>query len=269
MELAALPPGTFQVQGTNGYSIVVVGAQAADGRLASVTLYAYGPLGGVVYSGRAHVSDMSMSASFGVLGSINVAFHPSGGVARRPSKCGGRPVRYLRGFYEGTISFTGEDSYTAVSASRAAGNPSFLLRLLCPGSAGISESGGDAQSPGAQLLVSATAGSGGAAHLRVIKNGPVSRAHFEAGDMETREGVKIRRFTGAVTAPWRFRYRKDLSRALVMPPQPFSGRAVFDARARPKRRWSGDLSVNFPGQPHVKLTGGARRVTLLHAYWRF
>jgi hypothetical protein len=158
-----------------------------------------GRKGGAIYSAPATVSETSIQASLGALGEIAVTFHPSGQERKVRSKCGGKPVVFDSGYYEGTIAFHGEEGYTSVDATKASGDLGFLIDIVCPG---ISGGSGGSFLPGAQLDTYAD-GSPNGARLKVVKNRPAARAHFEAGISEVHEGIAISRFTGAIERPAR------------------------------------------------------------------
>jgi hypothetical protein len=257
------PPGAFTVKASNGYSLFVVGASARQGRSASIVIFVTSKTDGAFYSAPATVTETSLEADLGVLGEIAVTFHPSGQARTVRSKCGGKPVSYDDGSYEGTIAFHGEESYTAVEASAARGDLGFLIDIVCPG---ISGSSGGPFLPGAELNVEEKRARF-SPHLKVVKNHPGGRAHFEASISEKRSGVSIERFTSTISPARTFTYDDQVQTATVRPPDPFSGTAHFRHAAKPANRWTGDLTVDFPGKSNVKLTGGDLRVSLVHARW--
>jgi hypothetical protein len=57
-------------------------------------------------------------------------------VKRQRSVCGGKPVAFDSGSYEGVIDFEGEEGYTQVRSARAKGDIQFALDLVCPGIVG-------------------------------------------------------------------------------------------------------------------------------------
>jgi hypothetical protein len=257
------PPGAFTVKGSNGYSLLVFGARAYRGRPASVGIFVTGRNGGAIYSAPANVSETSIQANLGMLGEIAVTFHPSGQQRKVRSKCGRKPVSFDSGYYEGTIAFHGEQGYTSVDATKASGNLGFLIDLLCPG---ISGQTGGPFLPGAQLDAFAD-GSPDGPHLKVIKNRPSAPAHFEAGVSEVHEGVSIGRFVEEIESAGTFVFDPKVQTATVNPPAPFSGSARFRRAAKPANRWSGNLTVDLPGRPSVRLTGSGDRASLARALW--
>jgi hypothetical protein len=255
-----LPPGAFTVKGSNGYSLLIVGVEAHRRKPASVGIFVIGRAGGAIYSASGTVSETSIQANLGPLGEIAVTFHPSGQARKVRPRCGGKPVSFDSGYYEGTIAFHGEEGYTSVDATKASGNLGFLINILCPD---ISGQSGGRSLPGAELDAFAD-GSRDSPHLKVVKNRPSARAHFEAGVSEVHEGISITRFTGAIEPAGTFVFDPKLQTATVHPPAPFSGTAKF-RRAKPASRWSGNLTVDLPGRSDVRLTGNGDRASLAHA----
>jgi hypothetical protein len=265
-EKAFVPPG-FTVKASNGFSMYIFGSAANKGRPASIGIFATGRSGGAIYSAPATVTENSIQADLGALGEIAVTFQPSGQTRTVRSKCGGKSVSFDSGYYEGKIDFHGEEGYAAVEATRAAGGLGLLLNILCPGSSGTVVRGPEAPFlAGAELDIFAD-GSRNGPHVKVVKNGPRARAHFEAGISETVNGVAITRVTGAVAEAGTFEYDSKVKTATVHPPSPFSGTGKFRREAKPSAQWTGDLTVDFPGKAGVKLTGGKARVELGHAHW--
>ncbi len=218
---------------------------------------------GAFYSAPATVTETSLEADLGVLGKIAVTFHPSGQARTVRSRCGGKPFSFDSGNYEGTIDFHGEEGYTAIEAPAARGDLGFLIDIVCPGILGSS---GGPFLPGAELNVDEKRARFGP-HLKVVKNHPGGRAHFEASISEKRGGVSIERFTSIISPARAFAYDDQIQAATVRPPAPFSGTAHFRRTAKLANRWTGDLTVDFPGRPNVKLTGGDLQVSLAHAHW--
>lgn len=260
------PPG-FTMRASNGYSMFVFGSAAYKGRPASLAIFVTGKSGGVIYSTPATVTETSIQANLGALGEIAVTFHSSGQARTERSSCGGKPVSFDSGYYEGTIDFHGEEGYTAVEATRAAGDLGFLLDIVCPGISGVTVGGAESSFfPGAELDVN-WPGSRHLPHLKVVKNRPGARAHFEAGISEEHEGIAVARFIGAIAPAGTFEYDPLVKTATVHPPAPFSGTAQFHRNAKPANRWTGDLKVDLPGKADVKLTGSNTRAKLAHAHW--
>jgi hypothetical protein len=264
--LAPLPaPGAFRLKGSNGYSLLVFGVPTHKDQPANVAIFVLGKLGGAFYDVPATVTETSMQANFGTLGEIAVTFQPSGQAKRVRPSCGGKPFAFDSGSYEGTIRFDGEEGFTSAEATSAKGDLGFLLDVLCPGILG--GSGGPA-GPGAEL--NAYAGpSRQSAHVKVVKNRPSARAHYEAEVFEVREGVSISRFANAVEPAGTFVFDSEVRTATLRPSAPFSGVGRFRRAASRANRWSGNLTVDLPGRSGVELTGSGDRAKLAHAHWDF
>jgi hypothetical protein len=62
-----------------------------------------------------------------------------------------------------------------------------------------------------------------------------------------------------------FDFASPLRTATLAPPVPFTGQATFRRNANPANRWTGNLSVDFPGRADVPLAGGRFKAALVHA----
>jgi hypothetical protein len=256
-------PSAFKVAGSNGYSLLVVGIPAHKKQPASVAIWVTGGHGTAIYVAPGTVSETSMQAGFGALGEIAVTFHPSGRARQVRPACDGKPFSFDSGSYEGTIVFHGEERFTSAEATSARGDIGFLIDIFCPGILGAT---GGSFLPGAQLDAEVGTSSHGA-NVKVVKNRPSARAHYEAGASEVREGVSISRFVGVIQPAGTFLFDSKVQSATLRPSPPFAGTARFHRAAVPAKRWSGDLTVDLPGRSGVKLTGGGDRATLAHAHW--
>lgn len=256
------PPG-FKIEASNGYSMFVFGVPAREGHPPTLAIFVTGKNDGAFYSAPATVTEKSIQASLGSLGEIAVTFHPSGKARPERSECGGKPFSFDSGRYEGTIDFHGEEGFTGIEATSAPGDLGFLLNIVCPGMSGSS---GGAFMPGAELDLRANRSKTGP-HLRVVKNRPKARAHYEVSVSEMSNGVSIERFAGLIAPAGTFSYDPKVQTATLHPPAPFSGSARFHQGAKPQNRWTGNLTVDLPGKAGVALTGGGLRAKLAHAHW--
>lgn len=254
---APLVPPSFQLQGTNGYTIVVLAAQPWSGRSGSVQVVARKGSMAVSYSVPATVTETSIAADLGALGGISVSFHPSG--QSTPSKCAGREIEAMGGSYEGTISFHGEEGYTEVEATSVPADIRPFLAAACNFN---TVTGGSPNSRGAELFVRNPALG---PRFSVAKSGPASTAHFSVEVPEYNAGISIHRFASFSMPAGSFRYSANLKTAIVDPQAPFSGAAHFDRRKKANRRWSGDLTIDMPGLSSAALTGRQLRAGLIHA----
>lgn len=256
------PPG-FTIEASNGYSAFVLGIPARKSHPSTIAIFVTGKSGEAYYTTPATVTETSFQASLGSLGEIAVTFHPSGQARTERSECGGKPVSFDSGYYEGTIGFHGEEGFTEAEATRAPGDIGFLLDIVCPG---ISGGSGGLFLPGAELDVDAHNHKLGP-HLMVVKNRPKARAHYEVGVSEVRDGISIGRLAGLIAPAGTFTYDPKVQAATLRPPAPFSGSAQFHRGANPANRWTGNLTVDLPGRAGVKLTGGGLKAKLAHAHW--
>ncbi len=257
-----VPPGGFKIRASNGYSIFVFGARAWRGRPAAVMVFVTGKHGTAAYSAPGTVTENSIQADLAALGEIAVTFRPSGQPRKARSVCDREPVTFDSGYYEGTIEFRGEQGYTKVEATTARGDLGPLLNLVCPGHGTTT----GPLLPGAELEV-VDGGRKQNLRLRALKNRPRARVLLEASVSEEKEGVRILRFIGMLAPSHAFEYDPKVKAATLSPPAPFSGTAHFARGAKPANRWTGDLTVDLPGRPGVKLTGSHTRAKLVHAHW--
>lgn len=255
-------PVGFTVKTSNGYSMLVVGLPAKMEQEASVIVNVTRGQAGAFYVAPATVADSSLIADLGDLGEISVQFNPSGELRTERPRCGGESVPFDSGYWEGRIEFHGEEGYTQVQATKASGSLQFVLDLLCPGISG----GNGKLLPGAELDVEVRRARS-AARLKVVKNAPERPAHFEASAYEVHNGIAIDRFTNLIAGADTFRYDPLLRTAVLRPPRPFSGSAQYRRPAKAANRWTGDLSLDFPGKSNVRLNASGFKVRLVHARW--
>lgn len=253
----AVPP-SFQLQGTNGYDILVFAIQPRAGRPGSVQIVARKGQMSVSYSAPASVTETSMEAHLGALGEIAVSFHPSG--QPTTSKCAGRKIEVMGGSYEGVIAFHGEEGYTEFEATSVPGDFRPLLAAVCHSGVG---SGGASPNPRSAELFIRNPALG--PQFSVTKVGPASSAHFFVEVFEYNAGISIQRFASLEMPAGSFRYSLNLQTATVRPQAPFSGVAHFDRRKKANRRWSGDLAIDMPGRSDAALTGHQLRAGLVHS----
>jgi len=257
------PPG-FTIEASHGYSAFVLGIPAWKSHPSTLAIFVTGKNNGAFYSTPATVTEGSIQAPLGALGEITVTFHPSGEAKKERPECRGKPYSVDSGYYEGTIDFHGEEDFTHIEATRVPGDLGFLVNFSCPG-AGSGGTRGPLE-PGAKLDVNAQ-GSKLGPHLTIIKNQPKARAHFEVEIAEVRDNVSIARFANLIAPANAFSYDSRVRTATIQPPAPFSGSAKFHRAAKPRTRWTGNLTVDLPGRAGVALTGGGLQAKLAHAHW--
>lgn len=251
--------GAFTLAGSDGYRILVLAdSRRADGR-GEVIVFAGRGGSGASYFVPANVTDSHIEADLGGLGRIAVQFVPSGAIEEE-SACGGEPTQFEAGEYEGSIEFDGEQGYTKASATRVRAEVKPFLSLVCGGH-GEGETRGSGLR-GARLMVRSPA-----RHLtvRLNKNRPGARVRYRAEQKERRGKIVISRSVEGWMPGSAFLFARDLRRASLDPPAPFSGGASFHRGATPPNRLRGSLSIDFPGSSNVSLVGPGLKATLVPA----
>ena len=197
----------------------------------------------------AKVESGAISAHFGPLGSIDVHFVPFAGSHPYKPKCGGDAVRFARGYFEGTVRFSGGHGYPPVDATDARVDPKSELQSKCTGG-WVAE--GPPTLPGAELVADSIQSS--TPGFEAFKENPDARSSVGAGVSEFDRGVSVIRVVHVLAPAWAFRYSRSLKQAEVRPPAPFSGAGSFNADRPRRHRWSGNLAVDLPGRADVSLT---------------
>jgi hypothetical protein len=249
------PPGGFQLRADNGYFLHALSYDGDErGEHDSVLLLFTRRGSAALYfvEKGVEVTENSISAEFGDLGSLDLRFLPTGRAREEAPKCEPRQsVKVDSGAYEGRIDFEGEDGFTAVHATRTRGSAQFILNLIC-GEGGDEGVGGHA--PGAQLRAHQRV-SGGNVTFEAWKNSPTRPARFEASIEERRGAMGILRGVSAKAAPGSLVFDVPAQTALVRPPSPFDGVGRFERGSKGPGRLRGDLSVDFPGRANVFIGG--------------
>jgi hypothetical protein len=207
------------------------------------------------------VTETSIEADLGSVGSIDVDFVPSGTARNERGACGGKSVAFDSGRWEGVIVFDGEQGYSDAQVKSARGEGKLALSVLCSEAVGPDGIGGN--TPGALL----TAHSKGRAKIEfaAMKNSPSRPARFTASIAERRPGMEISRSIGVVGSPGAFAFDVPSGRATVEPPAPFRGIGNFRRSSGEGPTWDGDLTVDFPGHRNVALTGAGTKASLVRA----
>jgi hypothetical protein len=215
----------------------------------------------VVYVAPAVVGPTSIEADLGALGRIDIDFVSSGESRVEHSDCGGKPVLVDTGRYEGVIDLVGEEGYSEVHASSARGEVKEVLNLVCAGGPGSEGTGG--HSPGGRLTVKHRQDR--RFEFSAMKNSPTRPARFTASVFERRGRLFIFRGVEATGRAGSFDFDVASGVANVNPPEPFTGEASYSRPSGKKARWQGSLSVDFPGDANVRLTGAGTRASLVRA----
>jgi hypothetical protein len=257
----------FELQGTNGYDIRV-GAYTerldSHGRIGvGVTRGNSSGGGGAFYSAPAIVSEQFIKADLGPFGRVDLALNLSGETKKIDIRCSDQSYVFEPGVYEGAVEFTGERGYTTVSATRVPLHPP--ITSFCGSGRGSGESRGSGL-PGARLLGVSYA-HGRYLTFQVNKNHRRrGRVPYSVRLREKRGNVKIGREIAGIAPAASFHFDQTLRTADLHLPPPFSGSA--DLSRRPNSvspSWTGDLAVDFPGRPDVRLAGPTVHVSLVPA----
>ncbi|HMI81664.1 MAG TPA: hypothetical protein VK480_07740 [Solirubrobacterales bacterium] len=256
--------GSFRLQGTHGYSIVVLANSQPQFRHGELLLFVYTPHASAIYFTRATVTATEIEADLGALGEVSLEFQPGQGTTVR-SHC--NPKRRLpleRGAWVGKFEFRGEEGFTRATETRVPASLPPFFDPFCLISAGSGETRGPGL-PGARL--GARAGHRHhAVSLQANQNRPGAPLYLSASIREQRGQISIERQVEDVYGGNGFEFDPDLRTARLSPPLPFSGVAIFHRDAKPSNRWTGNLILDFPGHSNVALTGTRFQAHLVHAH---
>lgn len=276
-----VPPG-FKVHASHGYTVSVFGFDSGKGPITGeeddqVFMVASKPGAEVVYgTDLRSATGHRFTATFPGIAEVSVAFRPLGGTVTRKRACSDERIVYQRGFYEGTFTFAGEEGYAAAAATQAPADLGFFNNLDC--TTGIGMIGGPGV-PGASL----EAGTIGELEtenafqdpkpigppqvgLRALKNTPGAATEIGASIEEDQGTMIVIRAIERRMPASAFQYTRGLTSARLAPGPPFSGTAALRPGAPAARRWSGDLTVDLPGEAAVPLTGSRVRASIRHAH---
>jgi protein-S-isoprenylcysteine O-methyltransferase Ste14 len=252
----------FKLEASHGYSILgFASSDRIDGR-GDIGLIVYRRGSAVSYSAPATVTPTRLEADLGVLGEIVADIAPSDRRKKLRSRCGGGVRTVQPDLYRGRFEFHGEEGYTDAVATQVPEDAEFLLDVLCPGGGGGEVSG--AGLPGARLHSFSRRGDRRLS-LQLSKNRPGKVTVFSASLAERRGQIRIERSVFGRQPARVFEYDPLLRTATVEPLAPFSGVARFHSGAAPANRWTGNLSLDFPGESNVPLAGTGFSVHLVHA----
>ena len=277
-------PGTsaeFTVRGTNGYSLDIksekgmVTVVASDQRPPVATISATGDIrsannGNVAASTYIAAGSPRnpnvIEADLGSLGTVSVAFQPSGktrvtkvNLKGKTKKCVGaeRIVRHL-GTFTGTIKFQGEGSYTTVDLPSAKGTVGTSLFRNC--TTKVSQRGGRVQTSSSDDPVFLSAASQ-SDFFAASTCGPSRCFYANSVEVLTKDEVVVVRSAQALAGKSSFVFDDTLNSARLAPPAPFSGSGSFRDGPGDSSSWSGSLQAAFPGAT-VPLTGPSFEATL-------
>jgi hypothetical protein len=253
----------FELPATNGYTATVIAAfNPKMGK--SAAIFAFRRKGGsVTYATTsAAVSASTVEAHFGSLGEVDAHLVPTEGTTTERSECGGKPVTFPSGRWEGTIRLRGEGGFASVDASSAEEVVAPFLDILC-----IDETteGIGGHSPGALLELKRRHGAE-ALELSVRKNRRVGPTRISAHVTERRGRLGIERSVSAVAPSRAFDFEFPPGLATAEPPKPFSGSLTLTRRPGSSPVVKGNLKVDFPGRADVPVLGaGSVRASLVRA----
>jgi len=257
--------GAFRLKGTNGYSILVMGFSRPHYKHGEVVVWASTRHASVLYIASAAVTARTIEAGLGAAGELSVEFQPEGTPERVHASCEeGDVVTFQPGFWVGKIELAGEEGFTTVQRTRAKAIVSPLIEAGCGVSVG-GESVGHGF-PGARI-VARDGGAHRTRFLQVYQNRPDGPLKIEADLEERRDGMIIDRTAEDFYPGSGLHFDSKLRSATLAPPAPFSGSATFHRNAKPANRWTGNLTLDFPGRADVPMAGGAFKATLVHARW--
>jgi protein-S-isoprenylcysteine O-methyltransferase Ste14 len=253
----------FRLEASHGYSILGFAvSERIDGR-GNLVLIVYRKGASATYVAPATVTPTRLEADLGALGRISSDIVASGRTKRFRSDCGEGRVRSVEPrLYRGTFEFHGEHGYTEATATDVLEDIRFFAGLLC----GV-QRGGEGTGPGVPgaRLRAFSRHRGRRLSLQLNKNRPSKATFFSATLGESHRGIEIERAVSGRQPAQVFEYDPMLRTATVELAAPFSGTARFLRGATQANRWTGSLSVDFPGEPNVPLTGRQFAVHLVHA----
>lgn len=215
----------------------------------------------VFYAAPATVTPTRLDADLGALGRFSAEIVPSGRT-KLFRGCDGEARRLEPRLYRGTFEFQGEEGYTEAVATDVLEYPQFFFDLICSAVAGGESLGRGL--PGARLRAFSRHRDRGVS-LQLNKNKPGGSTFFDATLKEVRGKIRIERTVTGRQPATAFDYDPLLRAAAVKPSSPFSGTARFHRQADPANRWTGDLSIDFPGRVNVPLTGAGFSTRVVHA----
>lgn len=256
----AMASVNFRLEGGNGYRITVyASSERVDGQ-GRIYVSVFRPGSSVIYSARATVTEEYARADLGSLGRIDLAIHPSGRQTTVRIRCSPQAYAFEPVTYEGIVEFRGERGYTSAEATQVPARPP--VTNFCISDFGETSGPDEA---GARLRGRSYA-NGRRLTFQVNRNNPHARTLIRAELKERREIVFVRRAVKSVAPASAFRFDPNLRSAHLSPPAPFSGAATFTRDPNTSPRWTGNLTLDFPGRPNVRLTGPKVDAHLTHAH---
>jgi hypothetical protein len=253
------------------------------------------------YLAHGRATPTSITADFGARGRIALRFRPSGRGLRATRRAGcvqanGLPIA-RRGVFVGTLRFRGESGYTSARIHRARGGSIDLAALIAcliagggpnrtalPPSPtlpidlrpfGIGARNYGPETPGAgthpsdrpkrTILVSSDKLPVARTVFAAAKR-DTGRPRFLAFEAESEGSIAVARLAFAPGGKADFSSDDSLSKAVVSPPAPFAGRAVFEHGLGDTKSWTGSLAVSFLGEPRLAVAGSPFEAQLIRSW---
>lgn len=215
------------------------------------------------YVTRGTVTPKRIAASFGRLGSVDMRFRPSGRVVESHFRrhCRGPDhVTSLLGVFVGNLRFRGEKRPLSVRAHRAKGSVRSPLQLRCSGRrnrpARASRRARPVRPHPSVVPTFLEAGWRHTVNSTELLAFNAGRATLLLAVDEQGLGTMAEVRYAVSLAPAKALVANEaLTAATLKPPAPFAGKATYHAAPDGETRWSGSLSVGFPGTPRLPLTG--------------
>lgn len=240
-KVSFIPP--FRVAGTNGYKVEIY-AQDDQQYGPSVLISFWNRTTETTYQAPGVIDADGYSASFGRFGFVDV--HYEEGKPRLVKDCRGRKQKEGDGRFTGTIEFHGEEHFSEADYPWFEARQVSQYESICWV---VGEGGGK----GARLD-----GLSRYATTKAFANGKRGRVRFQATAQNKLGPLIIYRSLQAFGPQKDFVWSPRLTSARVTPPAPFHGSASFHLKKEKGNfelgRWSGHLSVDFPGFRGYPLT---------------
>ncbi len=252
----------FRLQASNGYGFFALAEAPAVGDRGWIALFVARKNAAATYTARATVSGTKIDADLGKLGRISVTRVPTGRTKTVPRGCKpGETKRVKAERYEGAIEFHGEEGFTDVSATSAP----LESRVYCGGGGGGERPAG-ASLPGARLDVEVRRLEKYRLEFDAIQRRPGARVGVSAEVEEHRGEMEIHRAAWTWATSGALSYDRRLRSARVMPPAPFAGHGSFSSDGGDIGQWTGNLTVDLPGNSDVPVTGPGFGASLEQAH---
>lgn len=256
--------GAFRLKGTNGYSILVMAFSRPHYKHGEVIVWAAKRNAAVMYFAPGRVTATAIEGNLGAVGRVSMSFEAAGSPERVGTSCDeGGNIPFQPGNWVGAITLVGEQGFTQVRETRAKAIVNPFIDAVCGGGIATSETSGHGVR-GARL-VARSADSKRALFLQVNKNHRDAPVRVESSLNERRGRLLVDRQVVNRYPAGSFSFDPTMRSATFDPPAPFSGSATFHRNAEPANRWTGNLSVDFPGRADVSLAGSRFHPALVRA----